>query len=106
YDRAIVLWNIIENAWKAARENNASEINIISQFDNNKLYINFINKGIMPSALVNYCRNEAAYPIIDNVSNNPLRGLQIIRVKCESYGWGFQVKINEIEGKTETLIIL
>lgn len=104
YDRAIVLWNIIENSWKAARENKAVEINIIAGFDNSKLYINFRNKGLMPAALLNYCRNEAPYPIIDETSDNPLRGLQIIKAKCEMYEWKFQVNSDEQKDETETLI--
>jgi hypothetical protein len=97
YDLAIVIWNVIENAWKESYKQNAEKINIEVSIKNTQLCIKFTNKGKMPPELVAHCRGSASYPTVDTTGINPVRGLQIIRAKCEFNNWQLLVDIDKLD---------
>ncbi len=104
YDMAIVIWNILENAWKEAYKNEKSNVVIEVNVINSKLQCKFINRGVMQPKLVQFCRGLGNYPKVDTTGINPLRGLQIIKAKCEKNNWDIDINTNN-PGITEFSII-
>jgi hypothetical protein len=103
YDFAIVVWNVLENAWKKSLETGERQVQIHTSFVKRKLSIKVINKGKMPVEIVRYCNLKGHYPNPDPESVKHFRGLQIVRIKCESNDWKLSVNINK-SGITELKI--